>query len=352
MRRQCWRNRRAMPTLRRLTRCRAPSWLPSHILGQVQGRYTRHVVSVSGGKDSTATYLMALEQTGGDFDAVFADTGNEHEATYEYVARLHERTGGPKVQTVKADFSRDLAQKRAYLESGKAISRTISPWTEEHVKEVLVAGLIPSGIPFLDLCRAKGMFPSRKRAFCSQHLKRVPIFNQYFSPILERGVSVVNWQGIRAEESARRSCYPMWELSPESEFMTIYRPLIGWSVEDVAAMHRRHGLKLNPLYGMGFSRVGCMPCIQSNKQDIRLISRLFPEHIAKIRKWERIVRTSSRSGQATFFHQDTTGSNVPVGIDTVVQWSMTKRGGHQFDMLAYTAPPISEVCIYAGGLCE
>lgn len=54
--------------------------LPSHILGQVQDKNTRHVVSVSGGKDSTATYLLALEYTGGDFDAVFADTGNEHEA--------------------------------------------------------------------------------------------------------------------------------------------------------------------------------------------------------------------------------------------------------------------------------
>ena len=56
--------------------------------------------------------------------------------------------------------------------------------------------------------------------------------------------------------------------------------------------------------------------------------------------------------QATFFLQNTTGSNVPVGIDTVVQWSMTRRGGHQFDLLAYTAPPTSHVCIYAGGLCE
>lgn len=33
--------------------------LPSHILGQAQGKNTRHVVSVSGGKDSTATYLLA-----------------------------------------------------------------------------------------------------------------------------------------------------------------------------------------------------------------------------------------------------------------------------------------------------
>ncbi len=59
--------------------------LPSRILEQVQGRPIRHVVSVSGGKDSTATYLLAFEHTGGDFDAVFADTGNEHEATDEVV---------------------------------------------------------------------------------------------------------------------------------------------------------------------------------------------------------------------------------------------------------------------------
>ena len=325
--------------------------LPSHILKQLHDRSVRHVVSVSGGKDSTATYLLALEHTGGDFNAVFADTGNEHEATYSYIARLHERTGGPKVRTVKADFSRGLARKRAWLESGKAISRSIRPWTEGRVKEALAAGFDPSGIPFLDLCRAKGMFPVRKAAFCSSALKRLVLWEKFHAPLIEDGLHVVSWQGIRAEESLRRSCYPSWEISPESESMMIYRPLMGWTVEDVAAMHRRHGIKLNPLYGMGFSRVGCMPCIQSNKQDIRLISKLFPEHITKIRKWERIVRASSRSGQATFFHQDTTGSNLPVGIDEVVRWSMTMRGGKRFDMLAYAAPPTSEVCIYAGGLC-
>lgn len=326
--------------------------LPSRILEQAQGRPMRHVVSVSGGKDSTATYLLTLEHTGGDFDAVFADTGNEHEATYEYVARLHERTGGPKVRTVKADFSRELARRRAWLESGKAVSRTVRPWTEERVRDVLAAGLEPSGVPFLDLCVSYGMFPYHARAFCSMYLKRLVLWHQFQSLLIDEGFHVVSWQGIRAEESLRRSCYPMWELSPDSESMTIYRPLMGWTVEDVAAMHRRHGLKLNPLYGMGFSRVGCMPCIQANKQDIRLISRQFPEHITKIREWERIVRASSRLGRATFFQQDTTGSSVPVGIDEVVRWSLTRRGGHQFDMLAYAAPPTSEVCIYAGGLCE
>ena len=304
----------------------------------------RPVVSVSGGKDSTATYLLALEQTGGDFEAVFADTGNEHEATYEYVARLHERTGGPKVQVVKADFSRDLARKKAYLESGRPTSRTVWPWTEDRVRDALAAGLEPSGIPFLDLCRAIGMFPCRSQAFCSQRLKRFALHALAHQPRIDAGYHVVSWQGIRAEESPRRACYPMWEVSPESDDVTIYRPLMGWTVEDVAAMHRRHALPLNPLYGMGFSRVGCMPCININKQNIRLIATLFPDHIKKISNWERQVKALSRCGVSSFWR----GKQ----IDDVVRWSMTRRGGRQFDMLALAGPPTSEVCVYAGGLCE
>lgn len=323
-----------------------------HIPPFVPHESVRPVVSVSGGKDSTATYLLALEQTGGDFDAVFADTGNEHLYTYEYVARLHERTGGPRVQVVRADFSAALARKRAYLESGKAAARTVRPWTESRVQAVLAAGFEPTGIPFLDLCVLKGLFPCHARAFCSEHLKRLTLLEQAHQPLIDAGYHVISWQGIRAEESARRACYPMWEPAPDTEGVTIYRPLMGWTVEDVAAMHRRHNVPLNPLYGMGFSRVGCMPCIQSSKQDIRLTAQKCPEHIDKIRHWERRVQDSSRQGRATFFQQGTTGSAVPVGIDEVVRWSMTRRGGRQFDMLALAEPPTSEVCIYVGGLCE
>lgn len=327
---------------------------PPPFIRSLDWQKTRPVVSVSGGKDSTTAYLLALEQLDGNFDAVLADTGNEHEATYEYVARLHERTGGPQVQVVKADFSHNLARKRTYLESGKAAARAIRPWPEERVQEALASGLEPSGIPFLDLCRAKGCFPSRKRAFCSQILKRLTLMELAHQPLIDAGYHVISWQGIRAEESTHRACYPMWEQSPDTEGMTIYRPLMGWTVEDVAAMHRRHNLALNPLYGMGFNRVGCMPCINSNKQDIRLIATLFPEHINKISDWEQQVRAVSRQNLATFFHQDTTGkgNRHPVPINGVVRWSMTRHGGKEYDMMAYFAPPTSEVCIYAGGLCE
>ena len=41
------------------------------------GKMVKHILSVSGGKDSTALLLWAIER-GIDFQPVFADTGNEN----------------------------------------------------------------------------------------------------------------------------------------------------------------------------------------------------------------------------------------------------------------------------------
>lgn len=74
----------------------------------------QHVLSFSGGKDSTAMYLHAME-SGRDFLPVFADTGNEHEITLDYVRDLPRRTGGPAIRWVKADFSDDFERKRRFI---------------------------------------------------------------------------------------------------------------------------------------------------------------------------------------------------------------------------------------------
>ena len=125
----------------------------------------QHIVNISGGKDSTATYLLALDR-GVPFRAVMADTGNEHPDTIEYAERLGDRTGGPQVEVFRADFTERMAKKRAYV---------AEHWPEKGVPQAVVdraiAALQPTGIPFLDLCLWKGRFPSRRAQFCTEFLK-------------------------------------------------------------------------------------------------------------------------------------------------------------------------------------
>jgi 3'-phosphoadenosine 5'-phosphosulfate sulfotransferase (PAPS reductase)/FAD synthetase len=304
-----------------------------------------NVVSCSGGKDSTATYLLALERTGGDFLAVFADTGNEHPAVYEYLAELPGRTGGPAIRTVRADFASRIEKRRAWLQSEAAERRG---WTPEQIARALEA-LHPTGNPFLDVCVWKGLFPSLKRRFCTEFLKRVPIITEVHEPLVQAGNEVWCWQGVRADESLSRSKQPEMSASPDVEGVTDYRPILAWTVQDVVAMHRRHGIPMNPLYSQGFARVGCFPCINAHKGELRQIALEHAWAVDKVRAWEVAVRKASKGELATFYHQDTTPGTKAEQIDAVARWSMTRRGGKQFDMMAHMPSP---TCVLAGGLCE
>lgn len=283
-------------------------------------RKAQHLVSVSGGKDSTAVYLLAIE-SGRPFRSVFADTGNEHELTLEYVARLHERTGGPKVEVVRADFTADLARHRAYIER---------KWPEQGIPQAVVdeaASLhVPTGNPFFDLCIVKGRFPSRMAQFCTQELKELPINSQVVAPLLRNG-PVLQWLGIRADESARRAKQPRFNRHESGS--TIWRPIFRWNVDRVWDQHRRHGIKPNPLYAMGMGRVGCMPCINCRKDELRTIADRFPDHVDRIERWERVVAMASKRSGATFF-APINGDIVP--IRDAIEWSRTARGGRQFDV--------------------
>ena len=259
----------------------------------------QHLVNVSGGKDSTAVYLRALE-LGRPFRAVFADTGHEHEWTYEFVDRLAERTGGPKVEIVRADFARQMAGKREYI---------AKHWPQEGIAPEIVQAAIdalqPTGNPYLDLCIWKSRFPSRRAQFCTDELKTLPIITQVVLPML-KARPVLQWLGIRADESPKRAKQPRWNRHESGCYL--WRPIFDWRVSDVWAIHARHGLEPNPLYLRGMGRVGCMPCINCTLGEFSAIARQFPEHMERIERWERIVGRASKHQRATFFHQPGAGS--------------------------------------------
>ena len=66
----------------------------------------KHVISVSGGKDSAATLLIALENCQREHVLpIFCDTGNEHQAVYEYLNYLEQELD-IKITRLKADCLR------------------------------------------------------------------------------------------------------------------------------------------------------------------------------------------------------------------------------------------------------
>jgi len=300
---------------------------------------TTNVISVSGGKDSTALWLLAKETETENMKVVFCDVGHEHPETYKYIDYLQENLG--EVTIIKPDFTDRIIHKREVVQT---------KWRNEGVSESIIEDALevlkPTGNPFLDLCLWKGRFPSTMARFCTQELKVIPVYEQIYLPLLNASEHVVSWQGIRAQESRKRAMMPEREDTPEG--FEIYRPLIKWDIYDVFKMHEKHGIKPNPLYKQGMGRVGCMPCINSRKDELYEIGRRFPEEIERVAEWERIVSKASKRGSATFFTSDERGH----GINDVVEWSKTSRGGSNYDLMKLVDWEDVPMCSSQYGLCE
>jgi len=305
------------------------------------------IVSVSGGKDSTATALIAMDRMGREnCRFVFADTGNEHELTIDYVNNYMPTVFG-EVITLKADFSRVMAGKRAYIEKH---------WTNHGVPAEFVSRALlllqPTGNPFLDLCIWKGRFPSRKAQFCTQELKRRPL-DTYMMARLAEGYELSSWRGIRRDESHNRRNALATEMSAEG--WRIEHPIVDWTAQQTVDFVVSRGVKLNPLYSLGMGRVGCMPCINCGKDELLEISKRFPDHIDRIREWEVMVSHAAKRGWTTFFcdslEEGETDSEIfeRLKIDSRVKWAETAHGGRQQDFVRLEH---TEACSSVYGLCE
>jgi len=354
-----------------------------------------NLVSVSGGKDSTATLLVAIERGVENISGVFCDTGNEHQQTYDYIAYLQDATG-IQFKTLKQDFTDWWWRRRDYVRdkwpeklrkgrpgkwkwTGDQESRStdtpetpvlvfektkngdwewrpaVAPLSGTEADE-LVGRVVafmergPTGNPFLDLCIIKSRFPSRKAQFCTQFLKTEPA-TEYALELMADGSTLTSWQGIRAEESPGRAAQPEYE--DRGGGYSIYRPIHKWTVSQVFDIHRKHNIKPNPLYLQGMGRVGCMPCINAAKDEILEISKRFPEHIDRIEEWEKIVGLVSKRSNATFFPApgDNIGAWDRGNIRAIVQWSKTQHGGRKVDMFR-SLQDESPTCASSFGLCE
>jgi 3'-phosphoadenosine 5'-phosphosulfate sulfotransferase (PAPS reductase)/FAD synthetase len=229
------------------------------------------LVGFSGGKDSLASLIWAIDLYGlKNVEAVFCDTKWEHELTYRHIEEVTQKLGVKLITLTTDKFD-----------------------------------------GFLGMVEKKGRFPSTKARFCTEELKTKPMIDY----VLSQTEHCIIIQGIRSDESFSRSLmkdacryfryyfepygkdkngkdkYHTYRKKDIKKWCSLYaddviRPCFNWTAQQVIDYILTNGLKPNPLYYMGMSRVGCMPCIMAKHGEIKEISKRFPDHIEKIKQAE------------------------------------------------------------------
>jgi len=288
----------------------------------------KHIVGFSGGVDSQACLRFVREKYGDEnVIAVNSDVGgHEHPITTEFVHWYSENVF--PIVTV-TPLVCDMGNRG--VREGSASKAARDQYRDDDV------------LTFEVLAKIKGRFPSRKAQFCTEYLKLAPIKRWQDENLIDKGIDFERYAGVRCDESAKRKDTPDRAWDDYFKCWTNY-PIRCWTKLECFAFLKARGEKTNPLYEMGFGRVGCAPCINSGKQDVRQWAARFPEMIEKVRAWEKSVGR-------TFFPPCVPGKEIN-WIDEVVEWSRTTFGGKQKALPIVEIEASEGTCSSLYGLCE
>lgn len=126
----------------------------------------------------------------------------------------------------------------------------------------------------------------------------------------------------------------------------LLRPVFDWSAQQVIDYILAAGLEPNPLYKMGYKRVGCWPCVMCSQRDILNIAIQSPERIEQIANLEKELQSSFFGPNKIPTRAITSGNKYSSIRDVVryVQWQ--NATGSLFDDDTATS------CMSYYGLCE
>lgn len=193
----------------------------------------RHILSLSGGKDSTALAIYMRDRVP-EMEYVFCDTGEELRETYEYLDKIE-----------------------AYL--GKPIVRLNPDRPFRHYLQIY-----------------NGVLPDARTRWCTRKLKIEP-FERYVG-----NDPVISYVGIRADESHRKGY-----ISTKPNITARY-PFIedGITQEDVMRILDESGLGL-PDYYRWRSRSGCYFCFFQRRVEWVGLLENHPDLFEKAAEYEK-----------------------------------------------------------------
>ena len=225
-----------------------------------------HVVSFSGGKDSTAMLLRMIEENMQIDEILFCDTGLEFPEMYDHVKKVEEYIGRP-ITKLKAE-------------------KDFMYWAAEH-EFTTNSGKI-KGYPKGSTVKGYG-YPSMRLRWCTRSLK-IDIINKHLTE-LNKKYEVCQYIGIAADEQHRKK-----------EFNY---PLIDWNMTEADCIQycKERGFDFGGLYEI-WSRVSCWCCPLQGTDSMRKLKTHRPQLWDELKKIDDALKNSGQQmiqfGRASF----------------------------------------------------
>lgn len=206
----------------------------------MSGAQERHVLGLSGGKDSAALAVwMAQNHPELSIEYFFTDTGKELPEVYEYLGRLEGLLGRPIVRlNPDRDFDFWLRQYNHFL-------------------------------------------PSPKTRWCTRQLKIKP-FETWIAPSLAAGVKVTSYVAIRADEEWREG------HAPTNSNLIVRLPFREAGIDRAGVVEILEGAGIGmPTYYAWRSRSGCTFCFFQQKVEWANLLERHPEAFEEAKAYEK-----------------------------------------------------------------
>ncbi|MBR8702115.1 hypothetical protein IX317_001640 [Fusobacterium sp. DD29] len=205
----------------------------------------KHVVSFSGGKDSTAMLLIMLKKGMKIDEIIFIDTGMEFPEMYEHIKQV-EKYIKRKITVLKSEKSFEYYMFEHVKTKGKNKGQKGYSW------------------------------PDFRNRWCTQALKKQIIKN--YLKTKYKGFNIIEYHGIAADETKR--------LQKNKE-KNIRYPLNEWSMTEADALNYCYskGFTWNGLYKK-LGRVSCWCCPLKSLKELEVLYRYYPEKWELLKKWQ------------------------------------------------------------------
>lgn len=136
--------------------------------------------------------------------------------------------------------------------------------------------------------------PSDKHRWCCAVMKTGPLYRMLKIPGTNKQAKVLAFEGVRAEESSRRSGYDRIGRGVKHSTTINARPILRWSSVEIFLYIWRNSLPVNPSYRKGMTRVGCLICPFASEWNEMMVRENYADCLKPFE--ERLVHFAQAAG--------------------------------------------------------